>query len=49
MATLPLTPLNFFVEMARETCTYWQVGRPSHEQVMPGQGRAVFCVMEPVI
>lgn len=49
MATLPLTPFNFFAEMPAETCTYWQVGRPSREQVMPGQGRAVFYVMEPVI
>ena len=47
--TLPLTPFNFFVEMAAETCTYRQVGRPSREQVTPGQGRAVFSVMEPGI
>ena len=48
-ATLPLTLFNFFAEMAAETCTYRQVGRPSREQVTPGQGRAVFCVMEPGI
>ena len=49
MATLPLTPFNFFVELARETCTYWQVGRPSRDKVTPGQGIAVLCVMELVI